>query len=249
MIVKFHFIEILRFITSFAVIVRHYHFFFLPRYSYSSIQILNDPSIQPFYFFLQVFYLKGDYAVPIFWGISGFIFLVYLEQRKNISSKEFFITSQDYILHFVTLLLVTIAQIINFNFLGSHQIVGNNDLYRFILHLFFISGFEGESFNLPIWSVSVEILIYFAFFISIVLFAKYGVKYAILIYAVSLLTDKFLFSSVFVDCFRLFFTGIIVYYVNYSIKRKVYLLPISFFLIFISFLGNFKIFLFTPGLL
>ena len=91
MIVKFHFIEILRFITSFAVIVRHYHFFFLPRYSYSSIQILNDPS-KPFYFFLQVFYLKGDYAVPIFWGISGkFFSLVYLEQkRKNISSKEFF---------------------------------------------------------------------------------------------------------------------------------------------------------------
>ena len=252
MIVKFHFIEILRFITSFAVIVRHYHFFFLPRYSYSSIQILNDPSVQPFYFFLKVFYLKGDYAVPIFWGISGFIFsLVYLEQRKNISSKEFFINrfSRLYPLHFLTLILVTLAQIINFNFLGSHQIVGNNDLYRFILHLFFVSGFEGESFNLPIWSVSVEILIYFAFFISIILFAKFGVKYAILIYFISLLIDKFLFSSIFVDCFRLFFTGVIVYYINYSIKRKIYLLPISCFFIFISFLGNFKIFLFTPGLL
>ena len=94
----------------------------------------------------------------------------------------------------------------------------------------------------------VEILIYFAFFISIVLFAKYGVKYAILIYAVSLLTDKFLFSSVFVDCFRLFFTGIIVYYVIIQLKEKsIYFLFL--FLNFYFFLGNFKIFLFTPGLL
>ena len=91
MIIKFHFIEILRFITSFAVIVRHYHFFFSPRYTYSSIQILNDPSVQPFYFILHVFYEKGDYAVPIFWGISGFILaLVYLEQRKIQLVKNFF---------------------------------------------------------------------------------------------------------------------------------------------------------------
>ena len=32
---------------------------------------------------------KGDYAVPIFWGISGFVFaLVYLEQKKEVSGSN-----------------------------------------------------------------------------------------------------------------------------------------------------------------
>lgn len=252
MIKKFHFIELLRFITSFAVIIRHYHFFFSPRYTYSTIQIINDPSLQPFYFFLKTFYLKGDYAVPVFWGISGFIFaLVYLEQRKNVTGKEFFFNrfSRLYPLHFLTLLLVTFAQIINYYLLGSHQILGNNDIYRFVLHLFFISGWEGESFNLPIWSVSVEILIYLFFFLSIMFLNKLKVKYVLLIYFISLVIDKFVISSIFIDCFRLFFTGVLVYYVNYYIRKKIILIPLSLILIVSSFIGNFKIFLFTPGIL
>lgn len=252
MIIKFHFIEILRFITSFAVIVRHYHFFFSPRYTYSSIQILNDPSVQPFYFILHVFYEKGDYAVPIFWGISGFIFaLVYLEQRKNTTSKEFFLNrfARLYPLHFLTLILVTFAQILNYYILGSHQIVGNNDIYRFLLHIFFISGWEGESFNLPIWSVSVEILIYFLFFISIFYLSKFKLKFALIVYVISLIIDKFFISSVFIDCFRLFFTGVIIFYLNNLIYRKILLVPLSFLFLFFSLIGNFKIFLFTPGIL
>ena len=119
-----------------------------------------------------------------------------------------------------------------------------------LFYIYFLFQVLKESLNLPIWSVSVEILIYFAFFISIILFAKFGVKYAILIYFISLLIDKFLFSSIFVDCFRLFFTGVIVYYINYSIKKKnLFTSYFLFFFIFISFLGNFKIFLFTLVLL
>jgi len=252
MISKFHFIEILRFVTSLAVVVRHYHFFFLPRSSISTIQVLADPSMQPFYFFLQTFYMKGDYAVPIFWGISGFIFaLVYLEQRKNTSGKQFFINrfSRLYPLHFITLILVSILQIVNHTFIGSHQIIGNNDVFRFFLHILFVSGYEGESFNLPVWSVSVEILIYFAFFLSIILLNKFKYKYALLIYSLSLLIDKFLLSSIFIDCFRMFFTGVLVYYLNISVKNKLLLSIISIFIIAVSFVGNFKIFLFTPGIL
>ena len=252
MVSKFHFIEILRFITSFAVVVRHYHFFFLPRSTISKIEILTDPSIQPFYFFLQIFYLKGDYAVPIFWGISGFIFaLVYLEQKKNTTGIQFFVNrfSRLYPLHFATLILVALLQLTNHVFIGSDQIIGNNDAFRFLLHILFISGFEGESFNLPIWSVSVEILIYFAFFISIIFLNKFRYKYALFIYLISLVVDKFIFSSIFVDCFRMFFTGVLVYYLNISIRNKFFLSFLSILIIAISFIGNFKIFIFTPGIL
>jgi peptidoglycan/LPS O-acetylase OafA/YrhL len=258
MIVKFHFIEALRFITSIAVVVAHYQFFFYPRTSFSTLQVLSDPSMQPFFFFLQAFYIKGYYAVPIFWGISGFIFaLVYLEQTNKISGKKFFFNrfSRLYPLHFLTLIFVTVLQITNYYILGKHQILENNDILRFVLHIFFVSGWEGESFNLPIWSVSVEILIYFTFFISIVYLKKFGVKYAILIYTLATITDKFLLSSLglesswFVDCFRLFFTGIIIYYLNLKFKEKKYLIPLSGLLIALSFVGNFKIFIFTPGIL
>lgn len=252
MILKFHFIEVLRFITSFAVIIRHYHFFFFPRYSFSTVQVLSDPSIQPFYFLLQIFYLNGDYAVPIFWGISGFIFaLVYLEQRKNITGKQFFFNrfARLYPLHFLTLMIVAMAQVLNFYILGNHQIVGNNDFLRFFQNLLFINGWDGQSYNLPVWSVSVEIIIYFAFFISIFQLNKFGFKYALLIYLISLLIDKFAFSSMFIDCFRLFFTGVLIYYLNSSIKKKIILIPCSIILLLLSFIGNFKIFLFTPGIL
>jgi peptidoglycan/LPS O-acetylase OafA/YrhL len=69
-------------------------------------------------------------------------------------------------LHFLTLVVVAVLQIIANLTLGSSLIYEHNDLYHFILNVFFISswGFEtGYSFNAPIWSVSVEILSY-AFF-------------------------------------------------------------------------------------
>ena len=140
---KFYCIELLRFFTSLAVVIRHYFFFFYPRSSLSTIHILTDPSILPFYPLLQIVYEMGDYAVPIFWAISGFVFaLVYLEQKKNVSGKKFFINrfARLYPLHFATLIIVTLLQLININLFGKFQIEPANDIYRFILHLFFVSG-------------------------------------------------------------------------------------------------------------
>jgi peptidoglycan/LPS O-acetylase OafA/YrhL len=249
---RFYFIELLRFLASIVVIIRHYHFFFYPRSSSSTIYVLNNVSVQPFYSLLEIIYTKGDYAVQIFWGISGFIFsLVYLEQRKNITSKEFFINrfARLYPLHFLTLVFVALIQFVNYKIFGQFQIVANNDIYRFILQIFFISGLEGESFNLPIWSVSIEILIYFFFFTSIIYLNKFRVKYAIFIYTISLLFEKLILSTSLVHCLRLFFTGVIVYQINLMTKNKILLIFYSIILILLSFLGNFKIYIFTPGII
>ena len=252
LIQRFYFIELLRFLASIVVIIRHYHFFFFPRSSASTIYVLNNMSVQPFYSLLEIIYTKGDYAVQIFWGISGFIFsLVYLEQRKNTTSKEFFINrfARLYPLHFLTLIYVSLVQFVNYKIFGQFQIVPNNDVYRFILQIFFISGLEGESFNLPIWSVSIEILIYVLFFLSIIYLNKFRIKYTIFIYIIALIVEKQILSSSIVHCLRLFFTGVLVYQINYMTKNKILLIFYSLFLIFLSFVGNFKIYIFTPGII
>ena len=141
----------------------------------------------------------------------------------------------------------------------NFQIYKINDLYHFLLHLFFISGWgfqEGSSFNNPVWSVSVELVIYVFFFISIFYLDKYKIKFAVSVYILLLIIDKFGISgnypepkTFFFDCAKLFFSGIIVFFLYQNFKKKLYLIAISILLISLSFVGNFKAFLFFPSVL
>ena len=75
-----------------------------------------------------------------------------------------------YPLHFVTLLFVAGLQAYHLSVNGSHQLFGFNDTYHFILNLFMASPWgleEGLSFNAPIWSVSVEVIVYFVFWLAL----------------------------------------------------------------------------------
>ena len=88
---------------------------------------------------------------------------------KKISIRTFFINrfSRLYPLHFITLLIVLILQIIYQNLNENYFVYENNDIYHLFLQLLFISnwGFEkGYSFNGPIWSVSIELIVYFIFY-------------------------------------------------------------------------------------
>jgi peptidoglycan/LPS O-acetylase OafA/YrhL len=122
------------------------------------------------------------------------------------------------------------------------------------LQLFFISawGFDnGVSFNAPIWSVSVEIGIYILFFFLLAQLKKFKLWLAILLSIIFLSLDKLGLSdyTLFLECARLFFSGVIVYYIIKKIKFNMLLFFIPIFLIFLSFYGNFKTFLFCPALL
>ena len=268
---KFYYVELLRFFSAFSVLIYHYQHFFKPYSSFSTIDISNNKSVQPFYSFLEIFYNYGNYGVPMFWTISGFVFaFVYLNKQKNISGKKFFINrfSRLYPLHFATLLIVTLFQIINYKFIGDFQIYERNDLHNFLLHIFFISGWgfqNGDSFNAPIWSVSIELIIYVLFFISIIYLNKYKIKFILLIYLLFFIIDKsdlcdyrgesarfwHLFAALnyILDCGRLFFSGILVFFIYEKVNKKLYLLLLSVILILFSFVGNFKIFLFCPSVL
>lgn len=142
---------------------------------------------QPFFEGLFFFYKQGALAVDLFFCLSGFVFYwlyakaissSYLRvdlsdpraTAKPITLKEFAILrfSRLYPLHFVTLLAVVFIQAIFPNLLPGSTFYVNNETYHFWLNLFLINswGFEkGYSFNTPVWSISVEVLLYGLFFI------------------------------------------------------------------------------------
>ena len=76
----------------------------------------------------------------MFYAISGFVFAyVYLSTNEKVSGKEFFVNrfARLYPLHFATLIIVAILQLINWGTTNFFQIVHYNDFYHFILQLFF----------------------------------------------------------------------------------------------------------------
>ncbi len=170
-------IEIIRFLSAIAILFMHY----------SSLSTVDGkfvrPSLEnlPFYSFFHVLYNHGHMGVQFFWGISGFIFFYKYRESINqglVTGKKFFILrfSRLYPLHLVTLLLISLLQLLYPHLTGHPSVLAtHNSLFLFILQLFMASnwGFEKTSlfaaegiysFNGVIWSVSVEILVYFIFF-------------------------------------------------------------------------------------
>jgi peptidoglycan/LPS O-acetylase OafA/YrhL len=164
-------IEILRFLCAFGVLIWHYqHFFF--RGEWNSDVGLALRRNEPFYSALAVFYENGSLAVPFFWVISGFIFYWYYAdsvRNRRVGFADFVIRrfSRLYPLHFVTLMFVAAAQFFYWQSHGATFIYGWNKPIWFVSHLLFASNWlarQPTTFNGPIWSVSIEILIYLSFF-------------------------------------------------------------------------------------
>jgi len=167
----FYSLDALRGLAAFAVVFWHWHHFF---YRGTALQPNFDVSRQPLFALFQPFYMDGWRAVDLFFCLSGFIFFwLYSDKisRRQMPGSNFFILrfSRLYPLHLLTLIIVMAGQKWMMALQGSYFVVPNNDLYHFLLQTAFASswGFEkGYSFNAPIWSVSVEILCYAAFFIT-----------------------------------------------------------------------------------
>jgi peptidoglycan/LPS O-acetylase OafA/YrhL len=162
-------LEIIRFISAIAVLFWHYqHFSFIAD---KPTDFAHDQ--QPLYRFFSLFYDYGFYGVQIFWCISGFIFFWKYRQAVAdgmVSGKKFFVLrfSRLYPLHGVTLLLVGGLQLAYLAQKGYYFVYQNNDVKHFLLQLFLASnwGFQkGYSFNGPIWSISVEVVVYLLFFL------------------------------------------------------------------------------------
>jgi peptidoglycan/LPS O-acetylase OafA/YrhL len=161
-------LDALRGFAALTVAIWHWHNFFVT----PSTGWMQEPtSALPFYSLLRVGYTKGDWAVDLFFTISGFVFF-YLYAKpiatEKVSASQFAMwrISRLYPLHFCTLMLVTALQMCYLHANGRFFIY-QNDPGHFAAQLAFASSWwPGDfSFNGPIWSVSIEALLYISLFI------------------------------------------------------------------------------------
>ncbi|WP_405410908.1 acyltransferase family protein [Maribacter sp. Asnod1-A12] len=212
-------LDISRAFASIAVILWHWQHFY---YNGTLLDQNFDRVSQPFYSFLRIFYEQGGRGIQFFFLLSGFVFFwIYYDavKTKRVSIKDFFLArfSRLYPLHFLTLMIVLFLQLLYFSREGTYFVYEFNDLYHFILNLFFASQWgieQGWSFNGPVWSVSIEILLYFIFFIVAV--KKIGnfffcISISLLAFVVS---SFFSDHSIFVGLTSFFFGGVLYQFIR-----------------------------------
>lgn len=200
-----------------AVVLWHWqHFFFN-----GAVPGTFSRQEQPFYSVLFLFYEKGWFVVDFF-SLSGFVFFwLYAAriQQHRVNLWDFFVLrlSRLYPLHLLTLLLVAGLQWLSLQNHGGYFVYQLNDAYHFVLNLFFASAWgleKGFSFNAPIWSVSVEALLYAVFFFTARLLTirpAHAVLLAIsglFVHGYSELTGRGLFA---------FYTGTLVYFAYHKL--------------------------------
>lgn len=246
---RFIWLDALRGVASIAVLIFHYHHFYL--IDFSTREQIPSSEFFPYSNFLGFFYDYGKYSVQLFWVISGFVFFhIYI--NRETSFFKFFVHrfARLYPLHLATLLCVAFLQIISLKINGHWQIYGNNDLFHFVLQLFFASNSltvsHGLSFNGPIWSVSLEVFTYFVFFLSLRLLTKSPLLTSSVVFITFFFLgfyinyDLWILSELVFVCSSYFFCGGITYliynFANGSLVK--FILAFSLFLIGI-FIGFF----------
>jgi peptidoglycan/LPS O-acetylase OafA/YrhL len=179
-------IEPLRFVCAVAVLIWHYqHFMFVgpygPHGTYGPYVGVNLPTLLatlPFSTPLWLFYRYGKLAVVFFWAISGLIFYhryarLIGEGRIGVGTFMLRRFARLYPLHAATLFAVAALQWAYLRTHGQFFIYGDNSLHAFAGQLLMASNWfawQHVSFDGPIWSVSVEVLIYVSFFLIARLF-------------------------------------------------------------------------------
>jgi peptidoglycan/LPS O-acetylase OafA/YrhL len=162
-------LDVLRGIAALSVVFWHWQHFFYVGDDHHHLVIWQQPLFDQ----LRIFYTRGALAVELFFCISGFVFFWLFSQKiaeRRISPYAFFIDrfSRLYPLHFLTFIAVALLQAVYLSNHDNYFVYQLNDAYHFLLNLFLAPswGFEkGWSFNAPIWSVSVEVLLYATFFL------------------------------------------------------------------------------------
>ena len=253
---KFYGIELLRFLSSLSIVIFHWGL---------SFSFLNLADNYTYKNILNKIYLHGDIAVSIFFVISGVVFSnIYLDEKNNSSYKNFFVKrfARLYPLHILTLVLIIIIQFLFFKIFESNQLYTFNDLYHFFLNIFLLLGVgfeEGRSFNSPVWTVALEIYVYFIFFFLITLIKKHQILLVLLVYLLIIVVDKtkateldfirrYINLAFLLDFARLFFSGVLVFLIEKKFKDSRYLYIGTASLFILTCVGKFYFFIFIPVL-
>lgn len=171
---RFYLLDALRGLAALSVVLCHWEHF----YYYSPLNRDGAPfdwAVAPFFSVLHFFYTNGTYAVELFFSLSGFIFFWGYAKpvaSRHISAFEFAVLrfSRLYPLHFATLVAVALGQWVFTSRYGVAFVYPGNDWHHFALNLAFASAWfqtADYSFNGPVWSVSVEIVLYGVFFLVV----------------------------------------------------------------------------------
>ena len=164
-------LDILRGLAALAVVVWHWNWL-LVDFTTGAISAQSISEL-PFQYLLFPVFKAGYLAVDLFFAISGFVFFhMYAERlaRGEVSAREFCWNrfTRLYPLHIATLLYVTVVQLIYHSSHAGYFIYPDNSPALFASQLFMASNWLPSapfSFNGPIWSVSIEILLYGLFFV------------------------------------------------------------------------------------
>lgn len=230
---KFEYIyslDALRGIAAFIVVFYHWRHFF---YVGNSLQ-QYEKQAQPLYDYLVIFYDSGWRCVQLFFCISGFIFhwLYSLKISQNeITFGKFIILrfSRLWPLHILTLFIVLTGQTLLRINNQSSFVYSNNDIYHLFLNFFLASNWglqKGYSFNGPIWSVSVEVILYLAFFITCKIKIIEWWKTLFIIVTI-LIIITYITINTFLIALLCFYTGSLTFQIYNKLKNQKNIVTIS----------------------
>lgn len=209
-------------------------------------------------------YFAQGLFVQLFFTLSGFV--IAYNYYHNLNDYESFLRfiikrfKRLYPLHLFFLLTFLLAEFIKYFLTLKFELLPNiqpfevNNIKNFFLNLFFIQHFDNQnSFNGPSWSISVEIMLYISFGLTLLLIKKSFLIYLNLIYLIFFIT---FLNSNYGDTKSItaFYSGIYSFSIGYLffllyekknisdyLHSKIYF-DIIFYILFIVFL--FEIFLF-----
>jgi peptidoglycan/LPS O-acetylase OafA/YrhL len=217
---RLYLLDTLRGLASLSIVVWHYQHFFYVGAGFLAADFVT--SAQPYYSILKPIYHYGAEAVPLFFVMSGFIFFFtyYAAISKGrMTVWRFFVLrfSRLYPLHFATLVIVAVGQYLSYRIDGRYIVFEFNDGWHFVTQLFLASNWRwqtGHSFNGPVWSVSVEVVLYAMFFVLsrfLGPLTRLTSIAALAMFSVSSLLHCFAITDVFAIPAACFFAGGIIY--------------------------------------
>ena len=169
--VRLYWLDIIRGIASLSVVLWHWqHFFYDATLSTISMAEI-DKSQYPLYSVLWPFYEQGSRAVELFFTLSGFIFFWLYGARitnRQVGFRNYMAlrVSRLYPLHLLTLAVVIAGQVYIHYLRGWYFVYDDYSAGAFLANLTLTHRWFSSSytFNGPVWSVSIELLLYIIFF-------------------------------------------------------------------------------------
>jgi peptidoglycan/LPS O-acetylase OafA/YrhL len=190
-------------LAAVAVLVWHYQHF------YDGSDFARAE--QPWFDVLRPLYDHGHRAVPLFWCLSGVVFMhVYGDRDVGLGSFWRARVARLYPLHLVTFLAAGALQGVSRALGGGERIYGGTDLRHALLNLAFAQGWGLEraySYNGPSWSVSVELIAY-ATFALILISAPFARRASPILSLLLLIPAGGTAGPRILECVGLFFVGV-----------------------------------------